>query len=88
MQHLLPVRTRPPSGNRLTLGTFILAAAAAVSLVMMSGCHATPSPPSSGFAATSAEKARDARLVRPVESMKPLQPFDEQFVVVDEPAAP
>ena len=86
MQHTFPVRTRPPSGGRLTVGTFILAAAAAASLVMMSGCHATPPPPGSGFVASDAEKAHEARLLHPVESMKPLQPFDEGFVVVDETA--
>ena len=81
MQHTFPVRIRPPRGGRLTLGTLILAAAAAASLVMLSGCHSTP-PPGSGFVANDAEKAREARLLHPVDAMKPLQPFDEGFVVV------
>ena len=82
-----PFRTRPPRGGRLTLGTFILAAASAVSLVMLSGCHAaSPAQPRSGFVANDAEKAHETRLLHPVESMKPLQPFDEGFVVIDDSA--
>ena len=85
MQANFPFRTRPPRGGRLTFGTFILAAVSAVSLVMLSGCHAaSPAQPRSGFVANDAEKAHEARLLHPVESMKPLQPFDEGFVVVDD----
>ena len=71
-------RTRPPNGGYVTLGTLILAAASALFLVAMSGCHSAPA--SSAFAATAADKAAEARLRRS-ETMTPIQPFDEGFVV-------
>jgi len=61
----------------ITTSTLILAAASAVSLVLLSGCHAAPA--SSGFVATSADKAAEARLRQPVEATPALQPFDEGF---------
>ena len=76
MQDTCAIRTRPPSGGYVTLGTLILAAVSAV--VLMSGCHATPA--ASAFAATAADKAVEARLRR-ADTMTPLQPFDEGFVV-------
>ena len=72
-------RTRPPNGGYVTLGTLILAAASALFLVAMSGCHSAPA--SNAFAATAADKAVEARLRR-TGDMAPIQPFDEGFVVV------
>ena len=74
-------RTRPPNGGYVTLGTLILATASALFLVAMSGCHSTPG--SSAFAATTADKAVEARLRRS-DTMAPIQPFDEGFVVASE----
>jgi len=79
MQDTFPVRNGPPSGGFVTIGTMILAAVSAALLVLLSGCHSTP--PGSGFVSSGADKAAEARLRRP-ETMPPLQPFDEQFVVV------
>ena len=70
----------------ITLVTRILAAASAVSLASLSGCHATP--PSSGFVATQADKATEARLKQPAVEMPPLQPFDEGFGAAQIPAQP
>ncbi len=78
-------RTRPPSGGYVTLGTLILAAASALFLVAMSGCHSAPAP--NAFAGTSADKAVEARLRR-ADTMAPIQPFDEGFVVVSDNDAP
>ena len=72
-------RTRPPDGGYVTLGTLILAAASALFLVAMSGCHSAPA--ANAFTASDADKATEARL-RAVDTMAPLQPFDEGFVVV------
>ncbi|MDP9124468.1 MAG: hypothetical protein M3N82_07690 [Pseudomonadota bacterium] len=71
-------RTRPPNGGYVTLGTLILAAASALFLVAMSGCHSRPE--ANAFAGTPADKAAEARLRRS-GTMTPLQPFDEGFVV-------
>ena len=78
-------RTRSPNGGYVTLGTLILAAASALFLVAMSGCHSTPE--ANAFAGTAADKAAEARLRRS-DTMAPLRPFDEGFVVVvdDAPA--
>ncbi len=81
MTDICSIRTRPPSGGFVTIGTLIVAAASAVVLVLLAGCHATPV--ASAFAATAADKSVEARLRQP-DTMPPLQPFDEQFV----PAAP
>ena len=72
-------RTRPPNGGYVTLGTLILAAVSALFLVAMSGCHSAPA--ANAFTATDADKATEARL-RAIDTMAPLQPFDEGFVVV------
>jgi hypothetical protein len=74
-------RTRPPNGGRVTLGTLILAAAAALFLVAMSGCHSAPG--TNAFAATAADKAMEDRL-RAAGITARLQPFDEGFVVVND----
>lgn len=74
-------RTWPPNGGYVTFGTLILAAASALFLVAMSGCHSAPA--SNAFAATTADKAVEARL-RPSDAMAPIQPFDEGFGVVTE----
>ena len=74
-------RTRPPNGGYVTLGTLILAAASALFLVAMSGCHSATA--TNAFAATDADKAAEARLRRP-DTMAPIQPFDEGFVVATE----
>ncbi len=86
MHHHIPVRNHPPSGGYVTLGTLILAAAAAVAIVALSGCHAAPPAPvaGNGFATSSADKAIEERLRQRDRTMKPLQPFDEGFVVVDD----
>jgi hypothetical protein len=83
MQDTFHVRSGPPSGGFVTIGTMILAAASAVLLVLLSGCHSTP--PASGFVSSGADKATEARLRRP-DTMPPLQPFDEQFVVATDAA--
>ena len=74
-------RIRPPNGGYVTLGTLILAAASALFLVAMSGCHSATA--TNAFAATYADNAAEARLRRP-DTMAPIQPFDEGFVVVTE----
>ena len=74
-------RTRSPSGGYVTLGTLILAAASALFLVAMSGCHLATA--TNAFAATDADKAVEASLRRP-DAMAPIQPFDEGFVVAAE----
>lgn len=79
MQDTFPVRNGPPSGGFVTIGTMILAAASAVLLVLLSGCHSAP--PASGFVSSVADKAAEERLRR-AGTMAPLQPFDEGFVVV------
>ena len=81
MQHTCLSRNAPTSGGYATLGTLILAAASAVALVLMSGCHATPA--ANAFTATPADKAVEARLKQP-DTMPPLQPFDEHFVEVND----
>ena len=73
----LPV-SAPPRGSRVTFGTLILAAASAVALVLMSGCHSAPA--NNAFAATAADKSTEARLKQQHGTMPPLQPFDEHFV--------
>ena len=82
MQEISPARHGSPNGRTVTLGTFILAASSAATLVLLSGCHSAPA--ASGFVSTSADKAAEQRL-RQSDSMPPLQPFDEQFVVVQAP---
>ncbi len=84
MQHICPgaapktpPRSRSPSGGYVTIGTLILAAVSAIVLVAMSGCH--PAAANNAFAATPADKEVEARL-HPVDTMPPLQPFDEHFV--------
>jgi len=78
MQDTLPARSAPPSGGYITLGTLILAATSAVVLVLLSGCHSTPA--TSGFVSTATDKAVEQRL-RQLDTMAPLQPFDEHFYV-------
>ena len=78
--HAAP-RNRPPDGGYVTLGTLILAAASALFLVAMSGCHSAPA--ANAFGGTAADKATEARLRRP-DTMAPIQPFDEGFVAVVE----
>jgi hypothetical protein len=77
-----PRPSTPPFGGYATLGTLILAAASAVALVLLSGCHSRPA--SNAFAGSPAEKATEARL-KPRETMPHLQPFDEHFVEVPQP---
>ena len=77
MQDIRLLKHGPPGSGYVTVGTFILAAASAIMLVLMSGCHSTPA--TSAFAATPADKAAEARLKQP-DTMPPLQPFDEHFV--------
>ena len=84
MQDNCLLRTLPPSGGHVTIGTLILAAVSAVALVLMSGCHSTPA--TNAFAATSADKAVETRL-KQRDTMPPLQPFDEHFVEVNDPDA-
>jgi hypothetical protein len=86
MQDTCHVHARPPSGGFVTIGTLILAAISAVLLVLMSGCHS--SPPPNGFAASTADKALEARL-RPAGTMPHLKAYDESFYVAPEedPAA-
>src|SRR5471032_1821220 len=67
-------RTRPPNGGYVTLGTLILAAASALFLVAMSGCHSAPA--ASAFVSTPADKDVESQLRRS-DTMAPLQPFDE-----------
>jgi hypothetical protein len=78
MQDNCFIRTRPPGGGFVTIGTLIVAAASALMLVLMAGCHARPG--ANGFVSTAADKAAEARLHQP-DTMPPLQPFDEQFAV-------
>jgi hypothetical protein len=70
------------SGGYVTVGTLILASVSAVALVLLSGCHSTPasSAGSNAFAPGAGDKAAEARL-RQHDTMPPLQPFDEGFVV-------
>jgi len=84
MQHTCPAaapkappRSRSPDGGYVTMATLILAAASAIFLVAMSGCHSAAA--NNAFAATPADKAVEARL-HPADTMPPLQPFDEHFV--------
>jgi len=77
-------RSRPAaSGGYVTIGTLILASVSAVALVLLSGCHATPASNagSNAFAPSAADKAAEARL-RQHDTMPPLRPFDEGFVVL------
>ena len=77
------LRSRLANGGFVTVGTMILASVSAVALVLLSGCHSTPAnvAGSNAFAASATDKAVERRL-RPRDSMPPLQPFDEGFVVV------
>ena len=86
MQHTCPAaapkappRSRSPDGGYVTMATLILAAASAIFLVAMSGCHSAAA--NNAFAATPADKAVEARLKQP-DPFPPLQPFDEHFVEV------
>jgi hypothetical protein len=72
------IRTRPPSGGFYTMGTLVVATASALVLVLLAGCH--DSHAASGFVSTPAQKSTESHLRQP-DSMPPLQPFDEQFVV-------
>ena len=84
MHNTCELASAPPFGGRATLGTLILAAASAVALVLLSGCHSAPA--NNAFAATPAERSTEARLKpQPREPMEPLQPFDEHFVEVPAP---
>jgi hypothetical protein len=56
-------RNRPPAGGYVTLGTLVLAAASALFLVAMSGCHSTPA--TNAFGASGADRATEARLQGP-----------------------
>jgi hypothetical protein len=56
---------------------------AGFSTTLLVACQHTPQ--ASAFASTPADKAAEQRL-RPVDTMPPLQPFDEQFVVMPAPA--
>ena len=67
----------------LTSGTTIVASLSALFLV--SGCHSAPA--ANAFVATQADKATEARLRRP-DTMAPIQPFDEGFVVIVDAAQP
>jgi hypothetical protein len=78
-------RSRPPSGGYVTLGTLILAAASALFLVAMSGCHSAPA--ANAFSGTTADKAVEQQLRRS-GAMAPIQPFDEGFVAVSDTDAP
>ena len=60
MTDICSIRTRPPSGGFVTIGTLIVAAASALVLVLLAGCHATPV--ASAFASTTADKAVEAKL--------------------------
>jgi hypothetical protein len=88
MQHTCPAaaskappRSRSPDGGYVTMATLILAAASAIFLVAMSGCHSAAA--NNAFAATPADKTVEARL-QPSDTMPPLQPFDEHFVEVND----
>ena len=85
MQDNFPARNTPSNGGFVTLGTLIVAAASAVALVLMSGCHAAPG--GSGFVSSDADKAAERRLHQP-DAMAPLQPFDEGFYVAPPDASP
>jgi len=78
-------RFRPRSGGGVATGTLILAALSAAALVLTSGCHSARVD--SAFAATSTDRAVEARLKRP-DTMPALQPFDEHFVTVEDAEAP
>jgi hypothetical protein len=78
MRNTCLLASGPPRGGHATLGTLILAAASAVVLVLMSGCHSAPA--NNAFAATAADKSTEARLKQQHDTMPPLQPFDEHFV--------
>ena len=71
------LRSRLADGGYVTIGTLILAAASAVALVAMSGCHSTP--PANTFAASAADKAVESRLAPDVAAAPRLQPFDEHL---------
>jgi hypothetical protein len=78
MHNFFRIPMRPPSAGCVTVATLVLAASSAALLVLLSGCHATPA--TRGFVSSTAEKAVEARL-RPADTMAPLQPFDEGFVI-------
>jgi hypothetical protein len=84
MQDQFRAGNAPSNGRVVTFGTSILAAGSAVALVLMSGCHSTPS--ASGFVSSRADRAVEVRLQRP-DAMAPLQPFDEGFYVQPPDAA-
>jgi hypothetical protein len=65
-----------PLGGTMALGTLILAAASALFLVALSGCHSAPA--ANAFAPTDVDKSTEARLRR-TDAMTPIQPFDEGF---------
>ncbi len=85
MQRTCLVRSRPPSGGYITVGTLILAALSAVMLVLMAGCHSAPR--TNAFAATASDRSAEVRLKEP-DAMAHLQPFDEHFVTVEDADAP
>jgi len=73
------LRSRPASRGFAAVGTLILASAAAVALVALSGCHAaSASRTSNAFTATRADQAVEATLAAS-EAMPPLRPFDEHL---------
>ena len=75
-------RSRHAASGFVTVGTLILASVSAVALVLLSGCHATPANNAgNAFAPSAGDKATEARL-RQRDTMPPLQPFDEGFVVL------
>ena len=76
MHDTCAIKTRPPSGGYITLGTQLVAAASALVMVLMSACHSTP--PANAFASSAADKAVESQLQQ-ANAMPPLQPFDEGF---------
>ena len=71
-------RSRLADGGYVTIGTLIVASVSAVMLVLMSGCHSTPS--ANAFAATAADRAAETRLRQGDDDAMPaLLPFDEHL---------
>jgi hypothetical protein len=78
MHNFFRIPMRPPNAGYVTVATLVLAASSAALLVLMSGCHATAA--THGFVSIPAEKAVAVRSP-PADTLAPLQPFDEGFVV-------
>ena len=79
MQDTFGAGTRPPSGGYITVGTLVLAAFSAVVLVLMAGCHSPTA--ASGFVSPPADAAAGSRL-KQADTVTPLQPFEQDIVVV------